>query len=214
VEHIVADFTVGRDLGIGTGLESTLSLGLRYASIKAATSTSLYGTPDWFWPETRLLLDLSRHHEYRGVLESEREFRGAGPVVSWEASSRLFDAQEAGHVDLDVAVSGGVLFGKQQASVTGVETAAYYVDRALLNPQVLAGPIVVTPTAISRSENVTVPTVGVGLGLSYTIDRMSVGAGYRWERYFDAIDGGIGKREEGDRTIDGPYFKIAIGFGG
>ena len=43
---------------------------------------------------------------------------------------------------------------------------------------------------------------------------MKLSAGYRWERYFDVIDGGIAERKSYDRTIDGPYFKIAVGFGG
>ena len=39
-------------------------------------------------------------------------------------------------------------------------------------------------------------------------------SGYRWERYFNAISmAGPGDKSY-DRTIDGPYFKIAVGFGG
>ncbi|HEX5777098.1 MAG TPA: Lpg1974 family pore-forming outer membrane protein, partial [Caulobacteraceae bacterium] len=70
------------------------------------------------------------------------------------------------------------------------------------------------PIDISRSEDTTVPTAGVSLGLSYAIDRVRVGAGYKWERYFDVLDGGFDTHEDADRTIDGPYFKIAVGFGG
>jgi hypothetical protein len=43
---------------------------------------------------------------------------------------------------------------------------------------------------------------------------MKVSGGYRWERYFDAIDGGYAEHKDYDRGFDGPYFKIAVGFGG
>ena len=58
------------------------------------------------------------------------------------------------------------------------------------------------------------PFAGVSLGLSYELDRFKFSGGYRWERYYDAIDGGIAERREADRTIDGPYFKVSVGFGG
>ena len=38
--------------------------------------------------------------------------------------------------------------------------------------------------------------------------------GYRWERYFDVLDVGYDKAKKYDRTIDGPYFKLSVGFGG
>ena len=60
----------------------------------------------------------------------------------------------------------------------------------------------------------TVPLAGASLGLSYDIDRVKIGAGYRFERYFDAIDGGIDEAKQYDRDIHGPYFKLSVGFGG
>ena len=74
--------------------------------------------------------------------------------------------------------------------------------------------MIVTPVSISRSRSVTVPTAAAALGLSYKVDRFSIGAGYRWERYFDVLDVGYDEAKDADRTIDGPYFKIAVGFGG
>ena len=75
-------------------------------------------------------------------------------------------------------------------------------------------PLVTTPINIARSKSVTVPVVDLSLGLSYEVQRFKVGAGYRWERYFNAIDGGYAEHKAYDRTIDGPYFKVAVGFGG
>jgi hypothetical protein len=71
-------------------------------------------------------------------------------------------------------------------------------------------PIEVAP----RSKSITVPMVDLSLGLSYEIGRFKAGAGYRWERYFNVLDVGYDERHDGDRTMDGPYFKIAVGFGG
>ena len=38
--------------------------------------------------------------------------------------------------------------------------------------------------------------------------------GYRWERYFKAIDAGIDTRKTYDRQFDVPYVKVSVGFGG
>jgi hypothetical protein len=54
----------------------------------------------------------------------------------------------------------------------------------------------------------------LSLGLSYEIQRVKVSSGYRWERYFDVLDTGYQDESASDRTIDGPYFKLAVGFGG
>jgi hypothetical protein len=59
-----------------------------------------------------------------------------------------------------------------------------------------------------------VPLLGLELGLSYEIQRVKLSTGYRWERYFDVLDAGFDNERDADRTIDGPYFKIAVGFGG
>ena len=75
--------------------------------------------------------------------------------------------------------------------------------------------VTVTPgTTIVRSESVTVPNLGASLGLSYEIGGFKAGAGYRWERYQGAIDGGFAEAEDADRTIHGPYLKLSLGFGG
>jgi hypothetical protein len=65
-----------------------------------------------------------------------------------------------------------------------------------------------------RSKSVTVPVADLSLGLSYDIQRFRVGAGYRWERYFNVLDAGFTEHKDYDRTIDGPYVKMSIGFGG
>ena len=118
-------------------------------------------------------------------------------------------------VSVDWSVTGGVLFGKQKTSVTGDEQATYFLvsnylyqpdDPALLNPP--------EPIDIRREKSISVPVVDLSLGLSYEIQRIKVGAGYRWERYFNVLDTGYDQAKKADRTIDGPYFKVSVGFGG
>ena len=59
-----------------------------------------------------------------------------------------------------------------------------------------------------------VPSLTANLGVSYAIGGFKVSGGYRIERYFDALDGGIEERRDVDRQYDGPYFKVSVGFGG
>ncbi len=217
-DHTIVDFAVGREAGLGLASlsRSEVSAGLRYAQINSTQHNTLYGTPDWNAPAELFVITDALHHEYRGALNADRDFEGIGPVLSWDAGSHLFGDKTAGYLDVDWSVSAGVLFGKQETAITGVEHAVYYSGKyggGENPPDILEE--TTTPLDIApRSENVTVPVAGVSLGLSYSVDRFKVGAGYRWERYFDAIDGGVAEHEDYDRTIDGPYLKLSVGFGG
>jgi outer membrane receptor protein involved in Fe transport len=223
-DHEIVDFVVGKSFGIGVLdalSSSTISAGVRYASLESVTDVSIYGIPDWDVPPEYNNIGPNftpglpaTHHKFNGQLDVSRDFQGVGPTASWEAAIRLLGGEEHGRVDLDWSVTGGVLFGKQRASGAGFERSAYYDEQFKYNPPTPVYTPIVTPFAFSRSENVTVPTLGLGLGLSYKIDRVMVGGGYRWERYFDAIDGGVSEQKSYDRTIDGPYFKLSVGFGG
>ena len=66
----------------------------------------------------------------------------------------------------------------------------------------------------SRNKTATVPVLDLSLGLSYTVPGVKMSAGYRWERYFNVLDAGFTEHKSYDRTLDGPYVKIAVGFGG
>jgi outer membrane receptor protein involved in Fe transport len=215
-EHVVVDFAVGRDVGLGVlgDRRSRFSAGLRYASFESSTRTTMEGIPNWYFPEGWLKYEMSRSH-YRAAVTAEREFSGTGPTLSWDAAQRLVGNEKAGHLDLDWSIIGGVLFGKQETAITGSQAENHFEDKYfnLLN----APPPALTSVpfdAKSRSTDVSVPVVDLSLGLAYEVGRVRVGAGYRWERYFDVLDVGDDEHEDADRTIDGPYFKIAVGFGG
>jgi iron complex outermembrane receptor protein len=211
----IADFQVGRDIGIGAwgeGGSSLLSLGVRYAQLKSTSDVELRSDADFRYPAGENAFKYERDwHHFESSVESERSFQGIGPTISWDASSRLLGNQDTGHIDLDWGLDGGMLFGKQKADVRQ-EALTEYINGSNLAP--------VTTTVIAdipprqESKSVQVPVAGVNLGLSYSLDRLKLSGGYRWERYFDAIDGGIDEAEQYDRTIDGPYLKLSVGFGG
>jgi hypothetical protein len=163
-----------------------------------------------------------KHTVYNIDIDARREFEGAGPQLSWDAAFPVFQQDAVGRVDVEWSVDGGVLFGKQSASSVTNEKTRYFDQTAF--ETLLAGylsvqpkPDVITqlpPTSYARSKTVTAPNLGGSLGLSYTAGGFRASAGYRWERYFNAIDGGYDEHKSFDRTIDGPYFKISVGFGG
>jgi len=149
----------------------------------------------------------------RADVEANRQFKGVGPTLSWEAARRLLGDEQMGHLDLDWSLTGGVLFGKQKTSLSGTYEVSYSNGK-YQGPTYLP-PLTPTPLSIApRTKSVSVPMLDLSLGLAYEIQRVKVGAGYRWERYYNVLDGGNAEHKEYDRTIDGPYFKIAVGFGG
>lgn len=192
-----------------------VSLGLRYAQFTSRSAVHVLGTPDWYFPDVaNSKYPTDTHSEYDASLDSVRQFEGIGPVLSWEAAKRLFGDSTAGHVDIDWSVTGGALFGKQTVRAEGNRQHDYIThSSAVFGPEVTTT-LYNEPISFSRTEDVTVPTLGASLGLSYAIDRVKVGAGYRWERYFDALDGGVEAANTFDRGMDGPYFKVSVGFGG
>jgi hypothetical protein len=223
-DHTIVDFEVRRDVGLGSlderGVSSELGVGVRYAQLNSRTRASILGIPEWDLPEyfwekygyfpVRMNTERTR---YSADLDAEREFTGAGPTLSWHASLPLMGSDGVGRLRADVAVTGGVLFGKQKTRINGEEVANLY-DSPWPYGNFLDPESDRTPIDMSRSNSISVPLLDTSLGVSYEIDRMKVSAGYRWERYFNVLDVGYEEAEDGDRTIEGPYFKIAVGFGG
>ena len=212
--YVVADFDVGKDVGLGAlgGGRSQLAAGLRYASFESSTEVTAAGAPDWNIPDA-WFAKYSSVHRYSASIAADREFKGAGPVLSWDGGKAVWGDGATGHVDIDWTVTGGVLFGKQKTSIKGQEKAAYYYGRLMYGPPRVGDPAI-TPIDIQRTESVSAPVLDLSLGLSYEIQRIKVGAGYRWERYFNVLDAGYTEHQSYDRTLDGPYFKVAVGFGG
>ncbi|MGE5566436.1 MAG: Lpg1974 family pore-forming outer membrane protein [Parcubacteria group bacterium] len=222
-EHTAIEFAVGRDAGFGALDRSSISAGLRYAGISSDTEASLSSMADWYLPQGwRFRYDpLTQTFgpadataiAYSSTLTANRHFEGAGPVFSWNGAKRLVGKEETGKVEVEWTAAAGVLFGRQSTAIEGSEEVGVFSGQYEVTPRVLTG-VEVTPVNLHRSSSVSVPVLDLSLGLSYDIQRIKVSTGYRWERYFNAIDGGYAEHKSFDRTIDGPYFKIAVGFGG
>ena len=140
-------------------------------------------------------------------------------MISWQAAFPLHDWDSRGRLDIDWSIEGGVLFGDRKAAISGREIQQDYLTTVTQLSGFSTTPlphntVQTTINVAERTEEATVPSLGASLGLSYTVDRMEIGAGYRWERHYDVTDGGFGEQKAYDRTTDGPYFKIAVGFGG
>ncbi|HEX5776186.1 MAG TPA: Lpg1974 family pore-forming outer membrane protein, partial [Caulobacteraceae bacterium] len=213
-EYTVIDFEVGRDIGFG-GLKSRVTAGLRHAQLESTTRLEVDGIPDWVIPDEFAFFMPLTHHLLEARLDAAREFEGTGPVVGWDATKTLFGGEETGEFGVEWKLRAGILFGKQDTAFNGEASSTYYNGPKYgQQHRVPAGPADVFAAPETRSRSVTVPVADLSLGLAYEMRRLKVSAGYRWERYFDALDAGFYEQEDADRTIDGPYFKLAVGFGG
>jgi iron complex outermembrane receptor protein len=224
-EFVIADFKVGKDVGLGVfgaAGTSTLAAGLRYASLQSDSRVATGGIGgSYIAPNTTGSSGVRRRSVYEVSLNSEREFEGVGPSVSWDASVRLLGDDQSGHADLDWSVGGAVLFGKQTVVSHEDRFGLYYratnggaADPGSGNGYVATQIYNGVALPRTRSDDVTVPNLSLNLGLSYSIDRLKVSTGYAYDRFFDAIDGGFEEAKEYDRTIHGPYLKLSLGFGG
>jgi hypothetical protein len=214
----IVDFSVGHDLGIGsTFSRSQVNVGLRYASFDSGTQFTARALDGWNLPDGWAKYT-STVNESQADLRTARKFKGAGPTLSWDAAVGLLGNDQTGHLDVDWSLTAGVLFGDQNTTVVGGDV--FRNAGVIIGSTGLQLPLdtIGTPTTVAfdehRSKSATVPLLDLSLGLSYDVGRVKVGTGYRWERYFNVLDAGYAERKEYDRTIDGPYFKIAVGFGG
>jgi iron complex outermembrane receptor protein len=211
-DHTIVDFMVGKDFDLG-GLESGIDFGLRFANFGSSSDAVLHGRPDFYMPDF-FFFGGGHEHRLRAELEASREFQGVGPVVNWDNAMRLWgDDKDSGILDLELGLGGGVLYGKQKANVQGETRDAYMTRGGNGTFYHITPPIDVT---ISRDESksVSVPTASANIGLSYTLGGLKVSGGYRAERYYKVIDGGLAERKTFDRDINGAYVKLSFNFGG
>jgi outer membrane receptor protein involved in Fe transport len=220
--HVIADFAIGRDVGLGAlgDSHSILSGGIRYAEFDSTTRATMDGVPTAILPDGFIKYPSVIDH-YRAAVTADRKFKGAGPTLSWDAAQRLVGDERNGHLDVDWAITAGVLFGKQRMTADGTQQERNFREKYqpfIADAEHVGGtafPMTdVAFDAKARSKDVTAPVLDLSLGLAYEVGRFKAGAGYRWERYFNVLDVGYDEQKDGDRTMDGPYFKIAVGFGG
>jgi len=212
--HTILDFTLGKDIGIGT-FNGTIGAGLRVAQFNSNSTFQLGADPHY-----NLATDLTE--KYRDVYdfrsEEKRSFQGIGPELRWDASNALLGNPSEGQIALDWGLNAAVLFGRQK--VSGDHTVKHCAFPAYGSPTcgalfgATADPrIVEPPDHISRSHRATVPNLGGYAGLSVRYRDAKISLGYRADAFFDAIDGGQYTVDKKDRGFYGPYANISIGLG-
>jgi hypothetical protein len=251
--HLVIDFQAGKDLGIGlfgSPASFVLSAGVRIAQFSSQSNVNLRVEPDVQYPtapvtskyqNSAFLNAHPRFHDYAGLLESQRSFRGIGPSLAWNSSIPFLGRAESGELSLDLGLNGAVLFGRQKTR--GSHTTAvhsYYMSdgwrrgfqQGKLTPGHFSNRIFYTchgeqltapgapnecqtdSTSISRSRMVTVPNLGGFAGFTYRVEDFKVSLGYRADFFFGAMDTGIDTRQTKDIGFYGPFASVSIGLGG
>jgi len=226
--HLVLDFQVGKDVGLGlfnsgTG-SSIISTGVRFAQFSSRTNTALKSGPDWHFnyvyhpslvtyygaASSKLAFDQAFHSNLAS-LQASRSFHGVGPSISWTASAPFAGNEDRGQLSLDWGINGAVLFGRQRATVNRQSTQYYEKSGIGIAPHRY---VIGTPQlhSTARSRIVTVPNVGGFAGLSFKYATAKVSFGYRADFFFGAMDGGIDTRKTYDRSFYGPFVTIGIGF--
>ena len=219
-KHAILDFTLGKDVGIGTfgeGGTSTLSAGVRVAQFDSHSHLRLGAGPHYNFVE-----DLSqKYHEiFEFDTTERRSFHGIGPEIAWDAGTPVLGSPSEGQVMFDWGVNAGVLFGRQNAvlhhhvshcridgfgSLANCEGAPFGETQSYMLQE--------PPDNVSRSRKVTVPNLGGYAGLSVRYNDAKVSLGYRADEFFGAIDGGEYTAKKENRGFYGPYFNISLGFG-
>ena len=97
--HAVLDFQAGKDVGLGmfgSQGSSVLSAGVRIAQFTSKSNVTLRAEPDVRYPSAPIksfyeLTAFRKYrphyfHDYAGMLDNQRSFRGLGPSLAWNAS--------------------------------------------------------------------------------------------------------------------------------
>jgi len=219
--HMLVDFAVGKDVGLGTQSQhntSFFNLGVRFAQFSSKTTVKHSALPDPYitMVPTGALGKYKRvahHHSYFANLNSEHSFRGVGPSLTWDGSVAIAGDFDESTIGFDWGVNGALLFGRQKVS-GGFQTTSRYFNgyRGDLPPP----PTVTTrnKTPLDRSRSRIVPNLGGFAGVSFSYPSAKVSFGYRADFFFGAMDGGIATRKTEDRSFHGPFAKVSIGLGG
>ena len=126
-EHTLVDFSVGRDIGLGQLKDSVVSAGLRYAQFESTSAALFRGIPGWDLEDGFLFAaKYMPSDRYEGTIDARRTFEGTGVAGSWEASMALLGDADSGYLGVDWSLGGGVLFGRQETSITGTDEIRHF----------------------------------------------------------------------------------------
>lgn len=234
--YVIADFQVGKDVGLGmfgNNSSSVMSFGVRFAQFSSRTKTDLKARPTIAvhnlleqppFPTYFPTLDPStkyfpsyRFNAYSAFRDTSRSFHGVGPSLSWIGSTPIAGNTDENGITFDWGVNGAILFGRQKVKDSHRSTARAY-NRKYVGTEYPSGEgthynvlYKNRPAARSRSHSVTVPNLGGFAGISFKMPNAKVSFGYRADAFFGAIDGGIETRRTRDMILHGPFAKFSIG---
>lgn len=216
--YLIADFTAGRDVGIGTHstVNSLINFGVRFAQFSSRSSVRHSALPD---PHVTAVptgggfnkyKNIGFQHTYLANLESERSFRGIGPSLSWDASARLSGNDDGDEITFDWGVNGALLFGRQKVGGS-FETTSRLFDGVVY--EIKRPPTVTTRNYVplDRTRSRIVPNLGGFAGMSFKYPNAKVSFGYRADFFFGAMDGGIARQTSENQAFHGPFAKVSIG---
>jgi len=221
--HLILDFQVGRDVGVGLlGRDATsvLNFGVRFAQLVTKSSVRVDAIPSIlaykhasFGPGyTKYSF---RFQSYYLRAHSDRSFHGLGPSLSWTGSSALMGHPDGMEVALEWGINGALLFGHQKAEVSH-HTAHH--DRLMMKKSASYDQNLTRydyyPSPSARDKSVIVPNVGAFAGMSVNFPAAKVSFGYRADFFFGAMDAGIDVRRTEAASFHGPFAKISVGLGG
>jgi Legionella pneumophila major outer membrane protein precursor len=187
----VADFMVGRDIGLGAGT-SQIKAGLRVAHIKATTD----GTARWTNAATTTIPSVVVAN-----YSQTSKWTGWGPRVALEGNAPL-----TGPWSVDYMVGVAALFGHQNIDQTATQTLT-----GPFPPVCLAG----CPGVGTSSSNNTVFNADGMLGLAYAIaPNNKVALNYRVDYYSNAVRviDSAGNASNTNRTYHGPNLRWTVNF--
>jgi len=185
-EHLILDFMVGRDMGLGlsrTG-EPLLQLqaGLRYARLKENERIDLgYATSGAAFA--------------REFVNFDRGFSGIGPRLAMVGSYPL-----TGAISLEGQVGVAFLYGRSTLKISTGGT--------------ISGSPVPFGTGFSEHRNGWVPSIDASLGVSYTFNpHARVTLGYKAQAFYNAFKTQtLSPNEDTDFIFHGPFVEGRLAF--
>jgi len=216
--HLVLDFSVGRDVGIGfLGHDgsSRVNAGIRLLDLGENSTSTIYARPDVgvAYLAPKYVGPVATFQQYAVTAHEVRSFRGVGPSLSWNASAGLLGNQKDGELMLDWGINAALLFGRQKAK-TDHSTQAQQLVPSAYNYHLQYGALYPSRSSHrTSSRRVTVPNLGGFAGLSVKYPNVKFSLGYRADVFFNAMDTGIDARKETNLTFNGPYASFSIGLG-
>ena len=216
--HLVLDFQVGKDVGLGMlGREgsSIISLGVRYAQLNSTMSANIKARPDLqvynLVPTAIGYNPLYRFHNFSLTASASRNSHAIGPSLSWDASSPFAGDVDSTEFSIDWGLNAALLFGRQKAVTHHQTTGQYHVQKYHNGFPSGYTPLYSHSADHVRARSVVIPNVGGFAGVSVKFPNAKLSLGYRADYFFGAVDGGIDVRRSEDMSFHGPFATISIG---